>query len=438
MADENLHPFVVHYDELVDGLLAQFTHLSNTIGGVVKQMADLAAAAVRTQRQFLVVVSKSKQPTQDVLMNLLKPTSDCIQAVQAFREKNRTSEWFNHLSAISESISALGWVTVSPTPGPFVKEMRDAAQFYTNKVLVAYKDKDKIHVEWTKAWIELLTQLQAYIKQFHTTGLSWNVAGVDASSATNGAPPPPPIRSGGPPPPPPPPSADFFADAKPSGDDARLALMRELNKGTDITSGLKKVTDDQKTHKNPALKSQGVVHASDIPAGKRGESTTPKAAPPKPPKFELEGKKWLVEYQNGAQNLVIQETEMNQSVNLYKCKDTVVQVKGKVNSITVDSCVKTAVVFDDIVSVVEFINCQSIQAQSMGKVNTINIEKTDAAQIYLSKDSLSCEIVTAKCSAINVSVPDGTGDFVEHPIPEQFKSIFTGKGFKTEPADKAA
>jgi len=329
-------------------------------------MADKAIQAVKTQRQFLVVASKSRQPThQDILVNLLKPTSDAIQAVESFREKHRATEWFNHLSAISESISALGWVTVSPTPGPFVKEMRDAAQFYTNKVLVAYKDKDKTHVEWATTWIEFLNQLQAYIKQFHTTGLSWNTKGGDASAAAaNGNPPPPPPVRGGslPPPPPPPPAADFLTTAS-SGDDARLALMRELNRGTDITSGLKKVTDDQKTHKNPALKSQGFVSASDVPSGRKNEPVRPSAVPAKPPKFELEGKKWMVEFQNGVQNLVITETEMNQSVNLYKCKDTCVQVKGKINSITVDSCVKTAIVFQDIVSVVEFINCQNIQAQ---------------------------------------------------------------------------
>lgn len=48
----------------------------------------------------------------------------------------------------------------------------------------------------------------------------------------------------------------------------------------------------------------------------------------------------------------------------------------------------------------------------MGKVPTINVEKTDGALLYLSKDSMDAEIVTAKCSAINVSVPDGSGDFV--------------------------
>ena len=29
----------------------------------------------------------------------------------------------------------------SPTPGPYIKEMLDAAQFYMNRVLKEYKDK---------------------------------------------------------------------------------------------------------------------------------------------------------------------------------------------------------------------------------------------------------------------------------------------------------
>ena len=67
------------------------------------------------------------------LQLLLKPTSDKISEIQQFREKSRRSEFFNHLSALSESIPALGWVTVAPTPAPFVKEMNDAGQFYNNR-----------------------------------------------------------------------------------------------------------------------------------------------------------------------------------------------------------------------------------------------------------------------------------------------------------------
>lgn len=49
---------------------------------------------------------------QTELHDLLKPISDHIQEIQSFRERNRGSRLFNHLSAVSESIPALGWVAV--------------------------------------------------------------------------------------------------------------------------------------------------------------------------------------------------------------------------------------------------------------------------------------------------------------------------------------
>ena len=55
--------------------------------------------------------------------------------------------------------------------------------------------------------------------------------------------------------------------------------------------------------------------------------------------------------------------EMNKVVYLLKCTDSTVVIKGKINSITLDSCKKTSVVFDSLVSSMEFINCQSVQMQ---------------------------------------------------------------------------
>lgn len=52
---------------------------------------------------------------QNALSSLLKPISEQIQVVQDFREKNRGSKMFNHLSAVSESIPALGWVAMVRT-----------------------------------------------------------------------------------------------------------------------------------------------------------------------------------------------------------------------------------------------------------------------------------------------------------------------------------
>uniref|UniRef100_A0A1W7RB49 Adenylate cyclase-associated protein n=1 Tax=Hadrurus spadix TaxID=141984 RepID=A0A1W7RB49_9SCOR len=428
---ETVPPTVLEYDRIISGPLKNFLMLSAAIGNEVKKQADMVNAAFQAQRQFLVIASKSKEPPQNVLITLLKPTSDQIQAIQTFRECNRSSIFFNHLSAISESISALGWVTVSPTPGPFVKEMSDASQFYTNRVLKDYKDKDKIHVDWTRAWLQVLSELQAYIKQHFTTGLTWNPKGCDANSNTPSVLLPP--SSGAPPPPPPPlPPPEFFADSTINDtNDARAALFREINQGQDITKGLRKVTSEQQTHKNPTLRQ----HTGPVPKlpSTAARPFKPVAAPvqTKPPRFELEGKKWCIDYQVGNRGLIVSQTEMNQSVIAYKCQDCLITVKGKINSITLDSCKKTCIVFDDLVSFVEFINCQSVQAQSMGKVPTIAIDKTDGVLVYLSPMSLDAEIVTSKSSEVNVSIPQGDGDYIEHPIPEQFKSIWTGKGMKT-------
>nr|CAI5849151.1 unnamed protein product [Callosobruchus analis] len=398
------------FNDILQGPFAQYLQYSRKIGGDVAQHSQLVERAFHTQLQFLQTASQSGKPTnQNDLMNLLKPTSDSIIAIQEFREKNRTSPFFNHLSAVSESIPALGWVTVSPAPAPYVKEMNDAGQFYTNRVLKDWKEKDKTHVEWVKAWIQILTELQAFVKQHHTTGLVWSGKGAPAV----GVPPPPP---GAPAPPPP---MSFSAPTDPGVD--RSALFAQLNQGAEITSHLKKVTPDMQTHKNPALKGPG--------APARGPGSVTNNAfgpqPDKPPKFAREGKKWVIEYQKGNHQLVVEDAEMNNVVYLYKCIDSTVIVKGKINSIVVDACKKTAVVCDYLVATIEFINCQSVQMQVIGKVPTISIDKTDGCQVYLSQESLDVEIVSSKSSEMNVLIPKGNGDYTEIPIPEQFKTTIT-------------
>lgn len=48
----------------------------------------------------------------------------------------------------------------------------------------------------------------------------------------------------------------------------------------------------------------------------------------------------------------------------------------------------------------------------LGTVPTISINKTEGCQVYLSKDSLSCDIVSAKSSEMNIMVPEGDDDYV--------------------------
>ena len=65
-----------------------------------------------------------------------------LDAVTSIRERNRASKLSNHLATVGEGISALGWVTMeSAEAANYVGEMRDASQFYGNRIIREYKDR---------------------------------------------------------------------------------------------------------------------------------------------------------------------------------------------------------------------------------------------------------------------------------------------------------
>ncbi|XP_064409519.1 adenylyl cyclase-associated protein 2 [Latimeria chalumnae] len=427
-----LMPYVDAFDRLLSGAVAEYLKNSKVLGGDVEVHAEMVHAAFQAQRSFILIASKHQQPAENEMPMLLKPISEKICEIQNFRERNRGSKVFNHLSAVSESIPALGWIAVDPKPGPYVKEMNDAATFYTNRVLKGYKDTDKRHVDWVKSYLNIWTELQAYIKEHHTTGLSWSKMGPIASAqSTSSAP------SGGPCPPPPPGPPPVFEAETPKADSslARSALFAQLNQGETITKGLRHVSDDQKTHKNPGLRSQsGSVNS---PTKSHTPSpTSPKTSPQhiRSPVLELEGKKWRVEYQDDVPNLTISETELKQVAYIFNCNRSTLQIKGKLNSIIVDNCKKLGLVFDNVVGIVEIINSRDIQLQVLGKVPTISINKTEGCHVYLSEESLKCEIVSAKSSEMNILIPQDD-DYREFPVPEQFKTIWDGSKLVTEAAE---
>lgn len=159
------------------------------------------------------------------------------------------------------------------------------------------------------------------------------------------------------------------------------------------------------------------------PAKKWGSGgATPAAV--KPPKCELNGKKWEVEFQVKNQAVEIVGCDVKQSAYIYKCTDSVIFVKDKINSIAMDGCKKCSLVFETVVAGVELVDCDSCKVQAMGKVQTVSIDKSSGIQVILNKESFEAEILTAKCSELNLLVP-GKGeddDWKEFPIPEQFVS----------------
>jgi adenylyl cyclase-associated protein len=135
------HPSVIAFEGLCNDKLKEFLTNSNNIGAEVKQVAGLVEKLFNLEKQFLNEAVKSAKPSENDFSNAIQPLANVINEIQSLKDKNRKSDYFNYLSAISESIGALGWITVSPAPCPFIKEMSDAGQFYSNRVLKEAKEK---------------------------------------------------------------------------------------------------------------------------------------------------------------------------------------------------------------------------------------------------------------------------------------------------------
>lgn len=149
-------------------------------------------------------------------------------------------------------------------------------------------------------------------------------------------------------------------------------------------------------------------------------------------------------YQENHENnpaISLEDTALNQIINIFNVKSSVVAVAGKVNAISIVSCNKLSLLVDSAVSSISITNSPSFTVQITGNVPTITIDATDGGQIYLSKTSLGVEIVTAKSSAINVSLPvegEEDGIFEEKPIPEQLKTVITGNKLITTVLEHSA
>eukprot|EP00297_Palpitomonas_bilix_P007956 CAMPEP_0113879000 /NCGR_PEP_ID=MMETSP0780_2-20120614/6991_1 /TAXON_ID=652834 /ORGANISM="Palpitomonas bilix" /LENGTH=475 /DNA_ID=CAMNT_0000865525 /DNA_START=21 /DNA_END=1448 /DNA_ORIENTATION=- /assembly_acc=CAM_ASM_000599 len=438
-------PSVIAFGDFLDADVTTFFDAASKIGGAVKQQATQVFDAFRAQREFLVAVSKCKKPSAADFQVALKPTSDPMVAAQDM--KDNRSEHKNHLALVSEGIGALGWVTMAPTPGPYVKEMLDAALFYGNKILVETKRAPE-HVAYFNSFRDMLNNLASYIKDHHRTGIQWNASGIELKeflasggskqAATSAAPAP----VAGIPAPPPPPSVSMLQNVAPATGGANPgALFAELNKGGAITKGLKKVTDDMKA-KNRADRS-GVV--SELPKKTPVSTASGKRAPAKPPRFEKEGNKWYIENQVDNETIEVDSDSMKNAAYIFGCsgkaRRTVVQLKNKLNAVTVDSCSKTSVVIDEVIGSIEIVNCKSVEVQVSVAVPIITIDKCSACTLYLmSEKAMEAEIITSKNDSLNVITPGKSedDDMVETPVPEQYCTKLVDGKWVTTPVEHAS
>lgn len=451
--DEETPKSVLEFEAFLNENIDKLLNISENIDPLLLESIKLLKNSFLVQLDLINLAVKAKQPdySSPEFMNIAKQINENITSITELKDKNRQSLVFSYLNAVVEGALVLSWFAI-PTPLSFISDIKDAAQFWTNKILKEFKANDPNSIEWVTTFLKLFDNLKIYVKEYHTTGLKWNttpsamdfkeaVAQMQSTSSSNVpvavATDAPAAAASAPPPPPAPPASVFEVktdDSKSASSGGMDAVFAELNQGEDITKGLKKVDKSQQTHKNPELRASSTVPGSSSTTTKSGVPP-PKPKKPstlktkKPPRKELIGNKWFIENYDSQPNEgepILVEANKDESVFIGKCSNVFIQIKGKVNAISLSETEKCSLLLESCISGLDIVKSNKFGIQVENFLPQISIDKSDNGSIYLSKESLNTEIFTSCSTAINVNLPVGEDDdFVEFPIPEQLKHTFS-------------
>ncbi|KAG0376797.1 hypothetical protein BGX24_007190 [Mortierella sp. AD032] len=446
----NTIPVVDGYDELINGPLKVLVELSHAIGGLVEEQAGHVSKLLAAQREMILIAASSHKPpmTSDVFRLLLEPTQQELTHVLEIREKNRSNAHAPHLSTLAEGIRCFGWVSFESKPGTFIGQVKDTAQTHASKVIAEWQDKDENHIHWAHAFMRLLTELQAYVRKYHPAGLVWNPKGTPLdinkltrtedntfAEGTDGISSPLPGQQ--PFTPIPPSQAAVPLSSLPTRDADMSAVFEQLNQGETITSHLRPIDNTTRTRRPSGVGTPRAESKSSI-------STT------KPPRMALEGNKWIIEHFENNNDVVLENAELGQSIFIFGCQNSTIQIKTKVTNVAMDSCAKTGLCVESLVTSLDVVNSKSVQLQILGTAPTVSLDKVESCMVYLSRECMDTTgILTTKCSGVNVLTPapvpeqasEGTAvagaaessnsnsnnnEYVERPVPEQLFTRMVG------------
>ncbi|KRY39364.1 Adenylyl cyclase-associated protein 2, partial [Trichinella spiralis] len=426
------------YDAEVKANASAFYDICEKINPFLADLACLAEKGFCMLKDCIEKGLDLEKPNEEAVARHLFHIFHLMDSFRHVKRRAICNQYFNHVCAIMDSLPALTWMSVESNPVAFIQDIIEIAKFYTDRILKEFSQKeDALHVQFVEQWLKTLESLKAFVQKYYANGFTWKkvLPGLSNCDTTDFE-----VFDIPLPPPPPPPPVSLSSKCKKSVEDIRQELFAQINKGLDITKGLKKVTPDMQVHKNPSLRTATPVCKPAVaakPAHLTKNLPSAKKDTTKPPVLTCDDKKWLIENHVDNKDIKIEITDMKQVMYIYRCENCVIVVKGKLNSIALDSCKKTSLVFDNIVSSLEIINCQKMQIQTMGTMPTLVLQKTDGCMVYLSKEALNCEVITSKTSEINLLIPTEDGEFEERCVPEQFKTVWSGTALKTTPSEIA-
>ncbi|KII70664.1 Adenylyl cyclase-associated protein 1 [Thelohanellus kitauei] len=412
-AKESTSTMVSDFEAIIDGPVVEFIKLSQNINQELYQGCLLLQNAFNINCQIMRVVSTSKKPADDVFAKILKPLCDSIDSVKDYSGKHFKSDFKTHYDALVAYSSCFAWIQAAGKPQQYIAESIESGVFYTNRVLKDPKFKyfrPTIRSEDHKAWVNALKScfdaLKEYAQEHHSMGCSWNPKGSEAALQPSTKTPQSTAKAEKPETKGPPPAAAIFSAIS--------------SKGLNITSGLKKVDDSQKTHKNPNLRATAIVSDTGPKAPKTKVAADVTA---KPPKMELEGTTWSVENQVNQQMLEIKGQEKKYKVYIYNCQNTNVVVHHKLNVVSIDKCHNVIVhLKSGLIATCEVTNSKKVEVYTDDVLPMVNINSSHGVQVVVNEKSTSTQVTTNMSSTVNLCLSTPTVEFTEYPIPEVFVS----------------
>jgi len=205
-------------------------------------------------------------------------------------------------------------------------------------------------------------------------------------------------------------------------------LFAALNKGGDITKGLKKVTRDM-TNKDKKISGKIEEKKENAPA-KAKVAAAKKVKKVKAPSIRKQGfRVWVENYVEGVAEIA--DVNIKNEIYLCNCSNAGFKISQKVKCVTVDSCSKVQIEIGDVLTSVDMINSKGCTLYLQKTVKTLNIDKCEAPRVVIFQECLDLQpqIITSMTSDMNISLPGKTADddFKDVPVPYQFTTTIDPK-----------
>ncbi len=129
----------------------------------------------RVQRQFLLSSCRNRTPSAGTGPTQAHRIHEVRQLAAQDGSEAATGSHLNHLRFIAETIGAVGWIVAGKRPALFIRESYDAGKRFVKEIKKAASKSSTpaLHSDWIRAWQEVILDLEAFVREWHPTGIIW-------------------------------------------------------------------------------------------------------------------------------------------------------------------------------------------------------------------------------------------------------------------------